>query len=299
MAYVITGPTSGFGLRTALELAQHDTVVLVGRSQDRLDAVRRTIQSKGGRAETVVCDVSEPASIRRAVKEIVALGLRIDGLLNNAGIMQGRATTNSLGWDSTFATDHLGPFALTEALIPDLPDGARVAFIVSAVEDPGRKPATMAGFRGGRFISVEASARGEWEPGGSRMAGLDAYATAKQCALAATLELARENPRLRINAVEPGFSPGTGLGRDSHVLLRLMAKYLMQPLAPMIKYWTNPRTAARMITGVMTDQSGATGVYYDEKGAPMRGSDLVHDPLFDAQVVAETRAFLASTGHPV
>ena len=30
-AYIITGPTSGIGYRTALELAKHDTVVLVGR----------------------------------------------------------------------------------------------------------------------------------------------------------------------------------------------------------------------------------------------------------------------------
>jgi NAD(P)-dependent dehydrogenase (short-subunit alcohol dehydrogenase family) len=293
MAYVITGPTSGFGLRTALELARHDTVVLVGRNQGRLDEVRRTIEGSGGRAETVVGDVSEPASVQAAVEGIVALGLPLEGLLNNAGIMQNRATTNSLGWDLTFATDHLGPFQLTEALIPHLPDGAHVAFIVSAVEDPGRKPATMAGFRGGRFISVEAAARGEWEPGGSKMPGLDAYATAKQCALAATLDLARESPRLRISAIEPGFSPGTGLGRDSNVALQLIAKYLMQPLTPLIPYATSPKRAGRMIAGVMTDRSGATGVYYNEKGAPMRGSDLVHDPAFQARVVAETRAFLA------
>ncbi len=293
MAYVITGPTSGFGLRTALELSRHAPVILLGRNQARLDEVRRTIEGRGGRAETVVGDVSEPASIQAAVEQIVALGLPLDGLLNNAGIMQNRATSNSLGWDLTFATDHLGPFLLTEALIPHLPDGAHVAFIVSAVEDPGRKPATMAGFRGGRYISVEASARGEWEPGGSRMAGLDAYATAKQCALAAALELARETPRLRISAIEPGFSPGTGLGRDSHVALQLMARYLLQPLAPMIKYWTSPKAAARMITGVMTDPSGASGEYYDETGAPMRGSELVHDPEFQARVVGETRAFLA------
>jgi NAD(P)-dependent dehydrogenase (short-subunit alcohol dehydrogenase family) len=61
----------------------------------------------------------------------------------------------------SFATNHHGPFALTEALIPHLPDGANVVFVVSAVEGPERKPATMAGFRGGRYISAEASERGE------------------------------------------------------------------------------------------------------------------------------------------
>jgi len=57
--------------------------------------------------------------------------------------MQMRATTNALGWDMSFATNHLG-FALTEALVPNLPNGANVVFVVSAVEDPGRKPAKAA-----------------------------------------------------------------------------------------------------------------------------------------------------------
>jgi NAD(P)-dependent dehydrogenase (short-subunit alcohol dehydrogenase family) len=103
--------------------------------------------------------------------------LQIVGLLNNAGIMQTRPTKNSLGWDLSFATNHLGPFALTEALVPHLPDGANVVFGVSAVEDPKRKPAVAVGFRGARYISAQASARGEWKPGGSKQSGFDAYAT--------------------------------------------------------------------------------------------------------------------------
>ena len=90
----------------------------------------------------------------------------------------------------------------------------------------------MAGFRGGRYISVEASARGEWEPGGSKMPGADAYATSKQCTLATALEFAREIPRLRFNAVEPGFSPATGLGRDANVFLRFLGKYGARPEVP-------------------------------------------------------------------
>ena len=292
-AYIITGPTSGFGRRTALELARHGTVVLVGRDRGKLDDVQKDIERRGGQAVPVVCDLSDPASVRRAAARIIELGLPIAGLLNNAGIAQTRATTNALGWDMTFATNHLGPFALTEALAPHLPDGANVVFICSGVEDPERRPARIAGFRGGRYISAEASARGEWTPGGSKLPGGDAYATSKQCNLATVLAFAREMPRLRFNAVEPGFSPATGLGRDSNVVLRLMAKYLLSPLAPFIKYWSNPKTAARVITGVLTDGSDGTGVYYDEKGQPMNGSALVCEPEFEDRVVAETRALLA------
>jgi NAD(P)-dependent dehydrogenase (short-subunit alcohol dehydrogenase family) len=292
-AYVITGPTSGIGRQTALELARHGTVVLVGRDPGRLGDVQAAIEGRGGRAVPVVCDLSDLASVRRAAARIIELGLPVAGLLNNAGIMQARPTTNALGWDTTFATNHLGPFALTEALAPHLPDGTNVVFVCSGVEDPARRPAVIAGFRGGRYLSAEASARGEWAPGGSRLPGGDAYATSKQCSLATVLALAREMPRLRFNAVEPGFNPGTDLGRDSSVLLRLLARYVLAPLAPFIRYWSNPKTAARVITRVLTGDSGRTGAYYDERGRPMQGSALVREPEFAGRVVAETRALLA------
>lgn len=130
-------------------------------------------------------------------------------------------------------------------------------------------------------------------PGGSKLPDGDAYATSKQCNLATVLTLAREMPRLRFNAIEPGFSPGTNLGRDANVFLRLLARYVLSPIAPFIKYWSNPKTAARVITRVLTDDSGHTGVYYDDKGQPMNGSTLVRDPEFSGRVVAQTRALLA------
>ncbi|MFG2157747.1 SDR family NAD(P)-dependent oxidoreductase [Streptomyces olivaceus] len=291
-AYVITGPTSGFGRRTALELAGHGTVVLVGRDATKLDDVRGSIESRGGKAVSVVCDLSDLTSVRRAAARITELGLPIAGVLNNAGIFPNRPDTNALGWDLTYATNHVGPFVFTETLAPHLDDGTQVMFVVSAVEDPERKAATMAGFRGARYISAEASTRGEWKPGGSKLPGADAYATSKQCNLATVLAFARETPRLRFNAIEPGFAPGTNLGRDANLFLRLLSRHVLSPLAPLIKYWTNPSTAARVITRALTAASDATGVYYDEKGRQMRGSAQVHDPAFNARVVAETRALL-------
>jgi NAD(P)-dependent dehydrogenase (short-subunit alcohol dehydrogenase family) len=159
--YIVTSSTCA----TALELANHGTVVLVGRAPKKLDEVRKAVEKTGQRAVPVVCDLSDILSVRRAAAEIVVLRLPIVGLLNNAGMLQTRATKTAQGWDTTFATNHLGPFVLTEALIPHLPDRANIVFIASGVEDPERKPAVAAGFRGGRYISAEASARG-----GSRVA---------------------------------------------------------------------------------------------------------------------------------
>ena len=157
--FVVTGPTSGIGLRAALELSAHGTIVLVGRDSRKLGQVQQRIERKDGKAFSIVCDLSDPASVRRAASEIIALQLPITGLLNNAGMTQ--PTKNALGWDTTFATNYLGPFALTEALVPHLPDGANVIFVASAAENPDHKPANAVGFRGGRYISAEASTRGE------------------------------------------------------------------------------------------------------------------------------------------
>jgi NAD(P)-dependent dehydrogenase (short-subunit alcohol dehydrogenase family) len=296
-AYIITGPTSGIGYATALELAKHGTVVLFGRDRGKLAEVQKAIERKRQHAVSVVCDLSDLSSVRRAAAEIIALNLPIVGLLNNAGIMQMRPAKNARGWDMTFATNHLGPFALTEALLPHLPDGANVVFVASAVENPKHKPAKAAGFRGGRHISAEASARGEWKPGGAKRPGFDAYATSKQAILATAMAFARETPRLHFNAVEPGVNPTTALARDAGAFMGFMAKFIVPLLVPLlmpfVKVLSTPKRAARMITKVLINASGQTGVYFDERGHPMLGSALVRDPKFQDRVVAETRALLS------
>ncbi len=83
------------------------------------------------------------------------------------------------------ATNYLGLPAFTDAPIPHLPDGATVTFTASDVEDLERKPATGAGFRGSRYLSVPAGAsaaaggRGEFADGGSTHTGFDTFATSK------------------------------------------------------------------------------------------------------------------------
>ncbi len=292
-AYIVTGPTSGIGRVAALLLAGQGTVVLVGRDRAKLDAMQAQIARQGQQAVSIVCDLSDVTSARRAAAQIIALDLPIAGLLNNAGMREERPTKSAQGWDMSFATNHLGPFVLTKALIPHLRDGTSILFVASAVEDPERTMARRAGFRGGRYISAEASARGEWKPGGSTRPGFDSYATTKQCTLAAALQFARENPRLRINAVEPGLTPATGLGRDASGFVRFAAHYILPLLVPFVRVMSTPRRAGRLLATLLHDPSG-TGVYYDQDGKPMPGSAQVRDPNFTARVAAETRALLAT-----
>jgi hypothetical protein len=91
----------------------------------------------------------------------------------------------------------------------------------------------------------------------------------------------------------------TDLGlRNANVFARLLTKYIVPlrlPLfMPFMNFLSTPKRAARVITKIPIDESGKTGVYYDQSGHPMQGSDLVRKPEFQDRVVAETRAFLSS-----
>lgn len=292
-AWVITGPTSGIGYCTALELASHGTVVLVGRNADKLTAVQRQIEDGGGAATSVTADFADILSARHAASAITALDLPIRGVLNNAGIMLSRPAKSRQGWELAFATNHLGPLAFTDALVPALADGANVVFIASAVEDPKRIPAVRAGFRGSRYISAAASARAEYQPGGSSRPGMDAYATSKQGNLAAAFSLAREHPRLRFRAIEPGVNPASNLGSDVPPALHAVARAL-SPALSLLPHFTTPKRAARVIVRILTDPSDTSGVYYDENGRPMSGSTQISDPAYADRYIAESRELLVS-----
>lgn len=77
--------------------------------------------------------------------------------------------------------------------------------------------------------------RREWKPGGLAMPGADT----EQCNLAAIMTLARETLRLRFNAIKPGFTPNTGLGRESNLILRFLGTDILPLLAPFMKYWSS------------------------------------------------------------
>ena len=69
---------------------------------------------------------------------------------------------------------------------------------------------------------------------------------------------------------------------------------LVPLLMPFMTFLSTPKRAARVITKILTDGSGPTGVYFGEGGQVMAGSPLVRDLEFQDRVVAETRALLAT-----
>ena len=85
---LVTGASSGIGEATAVALAEEGaTVALLARRRDRLDALRRHIESTGGTALPVEADVSDQQQAAAAVGTVVAELGRLDTVVNNAGLM--------------------------------------------------------------------------------------------------------------------------------------------------------------------------------------------------------------------
>ena len=86
---LITGASRGIGEATAYEFSRQGiTVLLAARSADRLKAITEIIRSRGGRAESIICDVSSSEDVKRAVLLAVEQYGRLDILVNNAGIIE-------------------------------------------------------------------------------------------------------------------------------------------------------------------------------------------------------------------
>lgn len=85
---LVTGASSGIGAATAQALAaQGATVVLAARRKDRLDEVVAEIAKAGGSASAVEVDVTDGDAAAALVEGVVAEHLRLDIVINNAGVM--------------------------------------------------------------------------------------------------------------------------------------------------------------------------------------------------------------------
>ncbi|HEV8346799.1 MAG TPA: SDR family oxidoreductase [Vicinamibacterales bacterium] len=86
MTSLITGASSGIGLELARVFAEHGCdVVLVARSEARLQTLAAELQTKGVRAHVIVSDLSTPGGAALVAQRVADLGLAIDVLVNNAG----------------------------------------------------------------------------------------------------------------------------------------------------------------------------------------------------------------------
>jgi NADP-dependent 3-hydroxy acid dehydrogenase YdfG len=183
---LVTGASSGIGEATALALAREGaTVALVARRRDRLDDLKRRIESSGGNAIAVEADVADRQRAQAAVETVVAELGRLDTVVNNAGLMLvGQAAeADTADWDTMLAVNVQGLLYVTRAALPHL---------IAAAQDSPRGVADV--------VNISSTAGRVARPGNA------VYALTKFGVGAFSEALRQEvlGQRVRVGLVEPG-----------------------------------------------------------------------------------------------
>lgn len=117
---LITGGSAGVGRAAALSLARMGArIVLLSRDRERAEQTRQELVASTGNEgiELLQADLSEWASIRRAVEQFKERYDSLDVLMNCAGVLYLRRTVSVEGAEMTLAVEFLGHFLLTNLLL--------------------------------------------------------------------------------------------------------------------------------------------------------------------------------------
>src|SRR6476619_1453783 len=178
---LITGASQGIGRACALALAEGGAVIaLAARNEEKLAAVAKEIESKGGQAATFRMDVGNEADVKSAVKAVIERFGKVEILVNNAGVTKDTLLMRMKkeDWDSVIQTNLSGAFYTTQAAISSM-----------------LKP------RWGRIINISSVF------GQTGQAGQANYAASKAGLIGLTMAIAREvaSRNITVNAVAPGY----------------------------------------------------------------------------------------------
>ena len=131
---IVTGGYSGIGLETTRALRSAGaTVIVPARDHDRAATALEELDDVADGVEIEAMDLIDPASIDAFAERFLASGRPLHLLVNSAGIMATPLRRDARGYESQFATNHLGHFQLTARLWPALRQakGARVVSVSS------------------------------------------------------------------------------------------------------------------------------------------------------------------------
>lgn len=200
---LITGCNSGIGHETMRVLAMRGaTVVGAARSEEK---AQQACDSVEGRCVPVVCELSEPASVRACAADVHDKVERLDAIICNAGIMALPKLEQKYGYEKQFFTNHVGHFLLVTELLDLLAEDGRVVMVSS---DAHKMP-----YPGGvQFDNLSGEAGyNDWR----------AYGQSKLANILFARELARrfEGTERTANAIHPGVID-TNLSRHMNPLLR-------------------------------------------------------------------------------
>lgn len=279
MRIVMTGATAGFGQEAArlLALGGHDLVVGARGAGSR---------DLGFAGRLVELDCDSLASVR-AFSSAVADGPPIDALVCNAGLQFNRLETSADGFERTYAVNHLAHYLMIRLLLPNMAAGGRIVLTGSGTHDPEEKtPVTPP-----RHANADWLAYPERDPQpekGQRQAGFRAYSSSKLCNIMTARELAVRHPELGSMAFDPGYVPGTRLGRANPAPIAWLAGKIIPLLMARDRTSTiadSGREHARLVAA--PEHAGDRGAYWAMRGGKavaLEPSELARDAMAAAKL---------------
>lgn len=254
--YVITGANSGIGLVTAQQLAKQGATVVMGvrRVKEGLRVAAEILRDVPT-AKLVVyqLDLGDLASVHAFAAEVNRHHPRLQGLVNNAGVMNTLFGHTKDGFETQFGVNHLGHFLLTNLLTEALKAGApsRVVNLSSFFHEfsMGRKGEI-------HFDDLNYHRRpfDSWE----------AYAQSKLANLLHARELARRLSGTGVTtaSVNPGFVRTNLMTIPLPMWLQRLLVIPVLRLAGMIEPWEGAQTSLHALLAPEVEQH--TGAYYSQ-----------------------------------
>ena len=197
---LITGSTDGIGKLAAIKLAKDGHQLLLhGRNSEKLQAIVAEINElpTAKNIHGFIADLSDFASVQRMITEISNVVLKIDVLINNAGVFNSNVPSNQNGLDLRFAVNYFAPYLLTRGVLPLLKksNSPRLINLSSAAQSPVSLTALM----GGEIASEQ-----------------EAYAQSKLALTMWSFYLSQQFDFLNVIAVNPGSLLNTKMVQEAY-----------------------------------------------------------------------------------
>jgi NAD(P)-dependent dehydrogenase (short-subunit alcohol dehydrogenase family) len=254
---MVTGGTGGIGYQTARMLAGGGArVIITGREADTGEKAAATIRQESG-AESVTFIQADHATVggnQDLAEQVRAAVPRLDIVVNNVGGLYPTRWETADGYEATLAMNFVGPYVLTEELLPLLRAGvpSRCVSVVSA------------GFKLWKtdpFTDVQSA---------EHFISGDVYAHTKLLNVLASLAWARRlvADRITMNVVHPGMS-WTQM-TQSMTAQTMPSWRFIWPLIRLLQRRGSPAKAGRRVVFVASSAqtAGYTGRYFEGKRTP-------------------------------
>ncbi|TCL56674.1 NAD(P)-dependent dehydrogenase (short-subunit alcohol dehydrogenase family) [Kineothrix alysoides] len=269
---IITGANSGLGLASAKMIASASMeyqVILACRNKAKAERAKQEVIENSGNSDIHILelDVSSLASVRDFVKKYKEQQFpSLYALICNAGISGRNMEITADGYDSVFATNHLGHFLLVHLLLPSMQPAGRIVMVSSDMHcPPGRQlvwPGTLALAHPDNKLEKNHMRR---------------YSFSKLCNLYFTYELSRRlinnNSKIVVNAFNPGLMMETNFMPKYPGFLTFVAKKIFADRAGSLE------VSAKGLAELVTEQiyGEKTGKYYDRGTVERKSSPLSYN----------------------